>query len=354
MKKKCSPIDFIRLARQRNGELPLLRQCLEAVILFAGRGVGLGYYQMAGFWRRDLPWNIKVGQLSAKEYRAVDGALNPAAYRKLSQYKVAEKALLRLFNVPCSEYLGLYSASNGCSAEGDPLKSPQDLANFLSGLPELARVCFKPPEGWGGKGFEIVQIKDKDGIRVLKRAASGETMEVAEFCRSVIDRLHGGNSVIERYLEQHPAMARFNPSSVNTLRFWVLQRHGSRPEVILGYLRIGRKGMLVDNQSSGGIVAPLDLGCGRLSKAIDGLPTRHTFPVHPDHGAPIEGESIPFFGESIALATRCLLPFAPLCFAGLDIAITADGPRVIELNVFPDREGAAFTDTPTRDLFSRL
>jgi hypothetical protein len=354
MKKKCTPIDFMLLARQRNGELPLLRQFLEAVILFVARGVGLGYYQTAGFWRRDLPWKVKAGQLSAKEYRAAVGALNPTAYRKLSQYKVAEKALLRLFKVPCSEYLGLYSASNGQSAEGNPLKSPQDLTNFLSGLPELARVCFKPLEGWGGRGFEVVQIKAEGGTRVLERAATGEAMEVAEFCRLVIDRLHGGNSVMERYLEQHPAMARFNPSSVNTLRLWVLQRHGSRPEVILGYLRIGRNGALVDNQSAGGIVAPLDLECGRLSKAIDGLPGRHTFPVHPDHGAPIEGERIPFFEESIALAARCLLPFAPMRFAGVDIAIAADGPRVIELNVVPNREGAAYTDTLTRDLFSRL
>jgi len=350
MKKKCSPSDFLKLARQRQGELSPLRQLLELAYLLPWRGVGLGYYQMAGFWRRDLPWSIKAGQLSAREYRAVVGALNPPAYRKLSQHKVAEKALLRLFGVPCTEYLGFYSPLNGRSAEGPSLQTPEDLTGLLESLPPPSRVCFKPLEGWGGKGFEVVQVKTQDDSLALERISTGETMEVAEFCRTVIAQLHGGSSVIESYLTQHPAMARFNPSSVNTLRLWVLRGGDERAEIVLGYLRIGREGALVDNQSSGGIVAPLDVESGILSKAIDGLPGRKTFPVHPDHGAPIEGERIPLFPDSIELAKRCLLPFSPLRFAGVDIAITENGPRVIELNVSPDREGAAFTDTPSLQL----
>jgi glutathione synthase/RimK-type ligase-like ATP-grasp enzyme len=33
-----------------------------------------------------------------------------------------------------------------------------------------------------------------------------------------------------------------------------------------------------------------------------------------------------------------------MSFAGLDIAIGPDGPHVIELNVYPDKQGAAHLD----------
>jgi glutathione synthase/RimK-type ligase-like ATP-grasp enzyme len=120
--------------------------------------------------------------------------------------------------------------------------------------------------------------------------------------------------------------------------------------VILCYLRIGRAGSLVDNHSSGGIVAPVDLGTGEVHAAIDGLPAREVFPLHPDHGAPIEGQRIPFFGESLELARRSLLAFPFFRFAGVDVAIVADGPRVLELNPSPDREGAAYVGAKSRSL----
>ena len=350
MNKACSPADFLRLSRERNGQLSPLRQLAEAAALFILRGVGPGYYQTAGFWRRDMDWRSKTGHLSAKEYQAVLGRLNRAPYRKLSQHKVSEKALLRLFDVPSSEYLGVYSPLDGSDAQGRPLRSQEDLSRFLSEFPEGSRLCLKPLEGWAGGGVELATVTHRNAVPHLTLTSTGETCDVEAFCRDTIAPVHGNRAVIERYLEQHPEMARFNPSSVNTLRYWVLRRAAAPPEVILGYLRIGREGSVVDNQSSGGIVAPVDLKTGRLSEAIDGLPSRRCFPAHPDHGARIEGQVIPFFEASLELAARCLLPFFPLRFAGVDIAVTDHGPCVIELNVSPDREGAAFTNTLTKDI----
>jgi hypothetical protein len=71
--------------------------------------------------------------------------------------------------------------------------------------------------------------------------------------------------------------------------------------VILCYLRIGRAGSLVDNHYSGGIVAPIDLETGSVHAAIDGLPERDVYTCHPDHGALIEGQRIPFFSEALSL-----------------------------------------------------
>ena len=109
---------------------------------------------------------------------------------------------------------------------------------------------------------------------------------------------------------------------------------------------------MVDNQSSGGIVAPINLETGVLAAAIDGLPTRESWSSHPDTGSPIEGQKPPFFEEAKKLAERCISCFPGLSFAGVDVAVGEEGPVIIELNVSPDREGAAFTDIPTRWVFS--
>jgi hypothetical protein len=36
----------------------------------------------------------------------------------------------------------------------------------------------------------------------------------------------------------------------------------------------------------------------------------------------------------------------------VDVAMTPDGPMIIETNLQPDREGAAYVGIPTRDIFA--
>ena len=59
---------------------------------------------------------------------------------------------------------------------------------------------------------------------------------------------------------------------------------------------------------------------------------------------------VPWWPEVQSLAMKALLAFPELRFAGLDIAIGETGPVVLELNVSPDREAAAFTDCPTVEI----
>lgn len=347
----CSLQMFVRLARQRHdaGHLSINRQLLELAILFPLRSVGPGFYQMAGFWRRDCSWSEKTGHLTAKEYRRAVCRLNPSQYHKLSQNKVAEKALLRLFGIPSSEYLGVYAFPHGRTVGGSPLSSPQELSEYLRKLGNSSRICFKPIEGWGGRGFSASMVRVANDCVELVGLGDGMVMDIDTFCET---SLKGREMVLETYLDQHPDLARLNPSSVNTMRIWVLLREGETiPTIPLAYLRIGRNNSLVDNQSSGGIVAPVELNTGILAAAHDGMPRRTTFPVHPDHGAQIEGQRIPHFSDSLDLAKRALSVFPRLRFAGVDVAVASTGPRIIELNVSPDREGAAFVGVPTRRIF---
>ena len=343
---------YIRLSlkRQREGHISALRQAAEMLVIFILTGNGPGFYHMAGFWRRDISWRDKLGHLGASGYRKRLKEINPLEYRKIYQNKLSEKGLLLLLGLPTQRFLGFLHHRNGRTCSGAPLKNSDDLSVLLA-AEQHGRVCFKQVEGWAGKGFEVVDIVDRSGELTVTTQSDKCTLDIPAFCASHINTREAGGMLIETYLEQHPSIAAFNPSSVNTFRIWVIQRQGEPSRVVLAYLRIGREGSLVDNQSSGGVVAPIDIDTGITGCAIDGLSERVLFPTHPDHGAVIEGKRLPFWAESVALAESSLNTVPGLGFAGMDIAVAKQGPVILEMNPCPDREGAAFTDMPTKRIF---
>ncbi|MFV0278864.1 MAG: sugar-transfer associated ATP-grasp domain-containing protein [Parahaliea sp.] len=157
--------------------------------------------------------------------------------------------------------------------------------------------------------------------------------------------------VIEQYIKQHDLLMRLNASSVNTLRIWLLQQQGE-VRLLGAILRIGRKGNVVDNSSRGGLLAKVDLATGKLEKAKNAVifPDFHTH--HPDSGAQIENLTLPFWVECQELAKQALRVFPKASFTGLDMAITATGPVVVELNLEPDRITARNFDRPLMDLLN--
>jgi Sugar-transfer associated ATP-grasp len=342
----------LKLTRQRaaEGHLSFGCQLLEMAALRMLRGVGPRYYHTAGFWRREIPWRDKLDHPSAREYRRVVRAYNPPLYRKLSQNKIAEKAILALFQLPTPRFLGRINRTAGLDHRNRPLICVEDLANLI--YAEAAdRLVFKKLEGYGGKGVQIAQIQRGSNIfcRPVNRK---DFMPLADYCEQVLELADSGDWLVEEYFNQHPALASLNPTSVNTVRIWILEKMGgAKSQMVTAYTRIGRVNMFVDNASSGGIVAPIDLSTGVLNAARDAHAERRIYPVHPDHGAAILGVALPYWKQIQVLARRALRAFPQLHFAGLDVAVGESGPVVLELNVSPDREAAAYTDCPTVPFF---
>jgi hypothetical protein len=210
-------------------------------------------------------------------------------------------------------------------------------------------VCFKLVEGWGGTGFLATEVIRQSGGIKLRKLFTEETVDITNFWSRELEQGKPHGRIVEEYQRQHEAYAAVNPTSVNTLRIWVVRRRDQPPKTIGAYLRIGRAGSLVDNQSSGGIVAAVDLKTGTLRPAVDGIPSHKVFPVHPDHGAPIEGYRLVNIDDATSLCERVLPLFPHMRFAGFDIAMTTAGPVIIELNVTPDVEGAAYMGIPPKE-----
>jgi hypothetical protein len=253
---------------------------------------------------------------------------------------VVEKAVLTLFGLPTPRFLGFHHTLRGRTATGQPLRTAADLEALLAGL-EGERVCFKAVEGFGGGGFAALRIERRDGALVLVHPLSGEIRSLADWCRH-LERSPDG-WLLEEYLPQHPVLAALNPDSLNTLRLWTLRR-GDDFVVPGAFLRVGRAGSQVDNTSAGGLACPIDVASGRIAVALDLTLARNEHPRHPDTGAGLVGVTIPHWQRCVELAGAALSAFPHMNFAGLDVAVAPDGPRVIELNVYPDKQGAAHMD----------
>ena len=340
------------LVKSRVAGKPVLRQWAEMLGVFLLHGNGPNFYQMTGFWQHDYRWSTMARHLSYRQFQARVDELNHPLYRKLSQNKLAEKALFTLMGIPTPRFIGWLDHEWGCDTSGSPLRGAADLARVVS-RHEMRRLCFKLMEGHGGRGFVAVDVLrggPEPRFRPLAALGPGPKTDVVYSPADFIVRLGDQPRIVEEYLEQHPAYSAFNPTSVNTIRIWVLRRAGAVSSKV-AYLRIGRAGSLTDNIHTGGIAAPVDIRTGRLVGAFDSLATRRRFPVHPDHGAPIEGVLLPMFTEAKALAERCLTVFPHLHYAGMDVAMTPTGPAILESNVQPSRIGAAIVDMPTGDVF---
>ena len=136
-------------------------------------------------------------------------------------------------------------------------------------------------------------------------------------------------------IENHVDIKKINPSSLNTLRLVTCRRKDGTLELWdPGMMRIGRANANVDNFAKGGIGVGIDLS-GRLKKygyshdrELNYVKTQS----HPDSKVPFEGYPVPFYAESVELALKAHALFPRLLTVGWDVAVTQDGPMLVEGN----------------------
>lgn len=120
---------------------------------------------------------------------------------------------------------------------------------------------------------------------------------------------------------------------VSTARIITVRRGDAEPEVALASYRMPCGEQVADNFAAGGIATAIDLASGRLGPGVrkarpDAAPLRD----HPDSGAPIQGAVLPHWAAATALAVAAHRVFSRMASVGWDVAITDDGPVLVEGN----------------------
>ncbi len=311
-------------------------------------GLGPMYFIRTEMHRPDFPKADQFKHISDREYHAALDKLNPPAYRKLTQYKLSEKALYRLLNIHSSAFRLFYDARAGIDDKGQPVTSLKDFRHWLENNQGLS-VCIKPLELWGGALVLTGRIECLDGKAGVQPLGNRDFIDAGGLLAEY-GQTGPASFMVEDYICQAPSFARYNTSSVNTVRLWVLDE-GERIDVIGAYLRVGRAGAMADNGDVGGVLFPVDLPSGMLKPGFFSLDIlRSNFICHPDSSEVIAGTVVDRWPEICQFGCDVLRNLPHTRFAGLDVALTEKGAILIETNVQPDRGGASFSNIATMQL----
>lgn len=139
--------------------------------------------------------------------------------------------------------------------------------------------------------------------------------------------------IIEKLVLSHPSLEAFHPSSLNTLRLVTMRTPNGGLEISQAFLKIGVGTATVDNWCAGGISIKV-LSDGTLNDVgvFKSLDKEKCF-KHPDSGIIFAGFEVPFYREAVELVLRAHSCCPHMFGIGWDVAITADGPLVVESNV---------------------
>ena len=139
-----------------------------------------------------------------------------------------------------------------------------------------------------------------------------------------------GKCSIEERIVQSDVIARFNESSVNTLRVIMFNtQHG----IVIGpcFFRTGRAGAVVDNGGAGGIFVGVDRNTGVLD--TDGHDEyMNRYETHPTSGVRYKGFQLPDWDRCIALVREMGALVPKIGYIGWDLAYTDKGWVLVEAN----------------------
>ncbi len=164
--------------------------------------------------------------------------------------------------------------------------------------------------------------------------ANGE-MSGPELVRCLEEMSREAPYLLQRLLRNHEGVADLGDRGLCTVRL-VTARHPQtgETEILLGAFRMPCSGGVADNFAQGGLGCPVDLESGVLGTAVQkSIAQAHKdLAAHPDSGAPVSGRTLPLWPEVRELALRAHEVFARYPTIGWDVAITPDGPVLIEGN----------------------
>lgn len=247
------------------------------------------------------------------------------------------KIICDYYNLPIPRHYGFLSAGNLFCGKED-----------ISALVERfkpKRLVLKPATGQNGVGIQFFEPQQLNTILVDPD-------------------LRKETYIIEEAIEQHPDLDQINPNSVNSIRLITLLLPDGNVELLAAMLKASASKVPVDNFSLGGIAVAIDLETGKLRRdghakfyspdfvinnrkstdpetikdilsEIHQMRARYherVFTHHPLTNFKFESFQLPFWKDVVHAAMRAQQVFSYGKANAIDIAITSQGPVILEAN----------------------
>lgn len=256
----------------------------------------LGYVDYMKGNYANLNEEDRAKMLTGENYRKLLAYLNPIEYRIVMDDKIICNKLFKDFIK--RDYIDLRITS---------------ILEFKKFLKNKKYVFSKLIDGFGGSGVKKIEIsKIKDIEKLYKNLIKNRQY------------------LIEEEIIQHDILNKINKFAVNNIRIVTILKD-KEVHILERILRINDG--KTDTISSHDIQGRLDDKGNLISKMVDD--DLNIFKKHPVTGFEFKDIKIPYMKESIDLCKKAALIVPNIRFIGFDIAITKNGPEIIEVNPYP-------------------
>ena len=178
-------------------------------------------------------------------------------------------------------------------------------------------VFCKPFLDTWGRGAVRIEYRESEGNYLVNGSVCSALPEVSS------------ELVVEQIVQNHADLACLHLPSLNTLRINTIRKHDGTIDILWSCLRMGTKGRPVDNLFGGGVMIKVNTKTGQLDKMDTYKNTSH-----PDTLIIYESVTIPYWEEVLNLARAAHMAAGDFLSIGWDIAVTPNGPVLIEANIF--------------------
>lgn len=286
----------VRLRAERGGALPVY--LADAVYCGYRHGASPENYFALRFY--ELSERQRETFLTSGRSKECDRRLNAAVSE-------ADRRALSCKNEFNAVFAGLVKRGSvyapDCSFEA--------FSDFLGRHDEF---MLKPAVGMMGRGIERLQTGQLGSAEALYHS-----------CRE--NRL-----LLEEVIVQHPVLSAPNVDSVNSVRINTARSRDGQTVLIGACLKCGGRGACTDNFHSGGVAYPIDMDTGRVSGPGRNNSQTRDFIYHPGSGVRMPGLAVPYWPEVTDCVRRAMELVPTVGYAGWDVAVTPDGPELIEGN----------------------
>ena len=236
-------------------------------------------------------------------------------YQILIDDKILFHDIMTRYGLPVPERLFSFSY-HMFKADGH-LISDQDVDHILDTTTD-PQIFVKRNMSGEGSGVQVAKLGE-DGYYL----ASGLKLTAA----TIRTYFNKAEYLFERQIEQHPVIAQFNASSVNTCRILTYKN-----KAVACGIRFGREGSFIDNAAKGGLVVSVDMQTGLMGAYGLRWYDATKYYEHPDSHVAFKDVAVPFWKEMVEAVERtsCMLPY--YSSVGFDVACTPTGPVIIEVN----------------------
>lgn len=269
-----------------------------------------------------------IGYIRNRQINRVFNA-HSAGQRAFSHDKRLYGALLRGFGIAAPEIVAVaHRTLRGQDTRF--IHRPAALADWLAetgAYPLFGKPC------QGGASEGTISINRYDAARGMLELIEGRERAVTAFAEEVFRRYgHSGYMFMPR-LRPHAALRAMAGETIGSLRLVTLMER-NRPVPLYAIWKIPAVGAISDTLwRKGNMIAHVDVSDGRVLRVVQGAGfALRELEAHPQTGARLVGERLPDWRQVLDIGHKAALITPAVRMIGWDIAITDDGPVILEAN----------------------